>query len=86
MHRTFYTQMLIRKFSNGKELTGGLGAGRSKKVGEESAKESQQKVKETIDGADMVFVTCGLGGGTGTGSAPQIAQQAKKKGALTVES
>ncbi len=68
----------------GKELTGGLGAGADPKVGEESAKESQQKVKESVKGSDMVFITCGLGGGTGTGSAPVIAQQAKKEGALTV--
>ena len=68
----------------GKELTGGLGAGADPKVGEESAKESQQKVKQTVSGADMVFITCGLGGGTGTGSAPVIAQTAKKEGALTV--
>ncbi|MFQ3307875.1 MAG: cell division protein FtsZ [Candidatus Nanohaloarchaea archaeon] len=68
----------------GKELTGGLGAGADPKVGEESAKESQQKIKQSVDGADMVFITCGLGGGTGTGSAPVIAEQAKKQGALTV--
>ena len=68
----------------GKELTQGLGAGADPKVGEESAKESQQKIKQSVDGADMVFITCGLGGGTGTGSAPVIAEQAKKEGALTV--
>lgn len=73
-----------RKVLIGKELTGGLGAGADPKVGEESAKESQQKIKKTVDGADMVFITCGLGGGTGTGSAPVIAQTAKKEGALTV--
>ena len=68
----------------GKELTKGLGAGADPKVGEESAKESQQKVKQQVEGSDMVFITCGLGGGTGTGSAPVIAEQAKKEGALTV--
>ncbi|PSH00623.1 MAG: cell division protein FtsZ [Nanohaloarchaea archaeon SW_7_46_7] len=68
----------------GKELTGGLGAGADPKVGEESAKESQQKIKQSVEGSDMVFITCGLGGGTGTGSAPVIAEQAKKQGALTV--
>ncbi len=73
-----------KKVLIGKELTGGLGAGANPKVGEESAKESQQKIKESVRGADMVFITCGLGGGTGTGSAPVIAQQAKKEGALTV--
>jgi cell division protein FtsZ len=73
-----------KKVLIGKELTGGLGAGADPKVGEESAKESQQQVKQSIDGADMVFITCGLGGGTGTGSAPVIAEQAKKQDALTV--
>lgn len=73
-----------KKVLIGKELTGGLGAGADPKVGEESAKESQQKVKDAVSGADMVFITCGLGGGTGTGSAPIIAQTAKKEGALTV--
>jgi len=73
-----------KKVLIGKELTQGLGAGADPKVGEESAKESQQKVKQTVKGADMVFVTCGLGGGTGTGSLPVIAEQAKKEGALTV--
>ena len=73
-----------KKVLIGKELTGGLGAGADPKVGEESAKESQQKVKSSIEGADMVFITCGLGGGTGTGSAPVIAEQAKKQDALTV--
>ncbi len=73
-----------KKVLIGKELTGGLGAGADPKVGEESAKESQNKVKQSVKGSDMVFVTCGLGGGTGTGAAPVIAQQAKKEGALTV--
>lgn len=73
-----------KKVLIGKELTGGLGAGADPKVGEESAKESQNQVKDAVSGADMVFITCGLGGGTGTGSAPVIAQTAKKEDALTV--
>jgi len=73
-----------KKVLVGKELTGGLGAGANPKVGEEAAKESEQELKGIIKGADMVFVTCGLGGGTGTGSAPVIADIAKKLGALTV--
>jgi len=68
----------------GKALTGGLGAGADPKIGEEAAKESKNDVKKVVDGADMVFVTCGLGGGTGTGSAPIVADLAKKSGALTV--
>ncbi|KHO47550.1 MAG: cell division protein FtsZ 1 [archaeon GW2011_AR5] len=68
----------------GKEITGGLGAGADPKVGEESAKESRNEIKKVIEGCDMIFVTCGLGGGTGTGSLPVAADIAKKSGALTV--
>ncbi|MFH1420818.1 MAG: cell division protein FtsZ [Candidatus Aenigmatarchaeota archaeon] len=68
----------------GKEITGGLGAGADPKIGEEAAKESKNEIKSALENSDMVFVTCGLGGGTGTGSAPVIADIAKKLGALTV--
>ncbi len=68
----------------GRELTGGLGAGADPKIGSEAAKESKEDIKKAIEGADMVFVTCGLGGGTGTGAAPIVADIAKKTGALTV--
>ena len=68
----------------GKETTGGLGAGSIPQVGEEAAKESEQDIKHALTGADMVFITGGLGGGTGTGSMPIIADVAKKLGCLTV--
>lgn len=68
----------------GKELTGGLGAGADPKVGMEAAKESKEEIKKALKGADMVFITAGLGGGTGTGSAPVVAEVAKKMGALTI--
>jgi cell division protein FtsZ len=68
----------------GKEITGGLGAGGEPKIGQESAKESKDDIKKVLEGSDLVFVTCGLGGGTGTGSAPIIAEVAKKVGALTI--
>jgi len=68
----------------GKELTLGLGAGSNPKIGEEAAHESEQDIKKLLAGSDMVFVTCGLGGGTGTGAAPIIAELAKKQGALTI--
>lgn len=68
----------------GKEITGGLGAGSDPKVGEAAAKESKETIKKGLEGADMVFITCGLGGGTGTGSAPIVAELSKKIGALTV--
>jgi len=68
----------------GRELTQGLGAGSNPKVGEESAKESEHEIKEALQGADMVFITAGMGGGTGTGAAPVIADAAKKAGILTI--
>ena len=68
----------------GREITGGLGAGSLPQVGEEAAKENEHEIKARLQGADMVFITCGLGGGTGTGSVPVIAEIAKKLGALTV--
>jgi len=73
-----------RKVLIGRHLTKGLGAGSVPKVGEEAARESEQDLRGTIGHADMVFVTCGLGGGTGTGSAPVVAQIAKESGALTI--
>ena len=68
----------------GKELTQGLGAGSNPKVGEEAAKESEMEIRKRLSGSDMIFITCGLGGGTGTGAAPFIAGLAKKQGALTI--
>ncbi len=73
-----------KKVLIGKELTSGLGAGSIPQVGEEAARESEREVKDALKGADMVFLTCGLGGGTGTGSLPVVADTAKKMGALTV--
>ncbi len=73
-----------KKILLGRELTGGLGAGSIPKVGEEAARESEHDIKKALEGADMVFITCGLGGGTGTGSSPVVAEIAKKSGALTV--
>lgn len=68
----------------GKETTKGLGAGADPKLGEEAAKESKKDIQKSIGRADMIFVTCGLGGGTGTGALPVIAETGKKGGALTV--
>jgi len=73
-----------QKILIGRETCGGLGAGGEPEIGEESAEESEDLIREKLDGADMVFVTCGLGGGTGTGSAPIISKLAKKIGALTI--
>lgn len=73
-----------QKILIGKELTQGLGAGSNPKIGEESAKESESEIKKKISGSDMIFITCGLGGGTGTGAAPEVSRIAKKQGALTI--
>ncbi|MFH1072995.1 MAG: cell division protein FtsZ [Nanoarchaeota archaeon] len=73
-----------KKILLGKELTKGLGAGSIPKIGEEATREAEHEIKTALSGADMVFITCGLGGGTGTGSVPIIAEIAKKLGALTV--
>jgi cell division protein FtsZ len=79
----FYSQS-GKKILLGRQTSKGLGAGGEPSVGEECAEESEDEIREELEGADMVFVTCGLGGGTGTGSAPIIAKIAKKLGALTV--
>ena len=79
----FYSQS-GKKLLLGKKTCHGLGAGGDPDVGEESAEESEDEIRDELEGSDMVFVTCGLGGGTGTGSAPVIAKLAKKAGALTV--
>jgi len=68
----------------GRELTSGLGAGSNPKIGQEAAKESESELKKKLSGSDMVFITCGLGGGTGTGAAPVVASIAKNQGALTI--
>ncbi len=72
------------KVQLGAEITKGLGAGSDPEVGKKAAIESQERLREILDGADMVFVTAGLGGGTGTGGAPVVAEIAKELGALTV--
>src|SRR3989338_2966885 len=73
-----------KKILIGKETCNGLGAGSNPKKGEEAAKEQQSEIKRHIKGADMVFITCGLGGGSGTGAAPVVAEIAKKSGCLVV--
>lgn len=72
------------KIQLGLELTGGLGAGAKPEVGREAALETKEELEHALEGADMVFVTCGMGGGTGTGAAPVIADIAQQLGALTV--
>ena len=72
------------KIQLGIELTHGLGAGSKPEIGKEAALESKEEIEEALKGADMIFITCGMGGGTGTGAAPVIAEIAQNLGALTV--
>ena len=68
----------------GKEITNGLGAGAKPEIGREAALEDRDKLREILKGTDMVFITAGMGGGTGTGAAPIVAKLAKEMGILTV--
>lgn len=72
------------KIQIGKDSTRGLGAGADPEIGRKAAEENKEEIYEALKGSDMVFVTCGMGGGTGTGAAPLVAQIAKELGALTV--
>lgn len=73
-----------RKILIGRDVTAGLGAGNDPKKGEAAAREEESTIKDHLYGSDMVFVTCGLGGGTGTGAVPVVSETAKKLGALTL--
>ena len=68
----------------GGDITKGLGAGANPEIGRQAALEDRARISELLDGADMVFITAGMGGGTGTGAAPVVAQIAKEMGVLTV--
>lgn len=73
-----------RKIHIGKNLTRGLGAGMNAELGKQAAEETRDDIQEAVKGSDMVFITCGMGGGTGTGAAPTVAKIARELGALTV--
>lgn len=73
-----------QKILIGREISKGLGAGSNPRIGAEAAKEQQQEIKQKLSNSDLIFVTCGLGGGTGTGAAPVVAEIAKKQGALVI--
>ncbi len=79
-----HKSMAEHKIQMGEQLTKGLGAGANPEVGCNAALESEAQIREALEGADMVFITAGMGGGTGTGSAPVVARIAKEMGALTV--
>ena len=78
------TSICKNKIQLGPKLTNGLGAGGEPQVGEKAAEEAQQEITQALEGADMVFVTAGMGGGTGTGAAPIVAKIAKDLGILTI--
>lgn len=73
-----------RKIHIGRNLTRGLGTGMDPDLGKQAAEETREEIQEALKGSDMVFVTCGMGGGTGTGAAPAVAKMARELGALTV--
>ena len=72
------------KLQIGEKITHGLGAGMNPEIGARAAKETQEEISKTLQGADMVFIACGLGGGTGSGASPIIAEIAQNQGALTI--
>lgn len=78
------TSPVENKILLGRDLTGGLGAGGNPEIGKKAAQENEAEIREAIKGSDMVFITAGLGGGTGTGAAPYVARIAKEEGVLTV--
>lgn len=82
--QALYSSYAENKINIGRATTGGLGAGSNPEMGKKAADESYEEIKAALEGADMVFVTCGLGWGTGTGAAPVVAEIAKEIGALTV--
>ncbi|MFA7315537.1 MAG: cell division protein FtsZ [Candidatus Paceibacterota bacterium] len=79
-----HNSLAEKKVHLGKNLTKGLGAGMNPEIGKRAAEETKAEIQDVIKGADMVFIACGMGGGTGTGAAPVIAQAAKEQGILTV--
>jgi cell division protein FtsZ len=79
-----HNSLAEKKVHLGKNLTKGLGTGMNPEVGRRAAEETKAEIQDVIKGADMVFIACGMGGGTGTGAAPIVAQAAKEQGILTV--
>lgn len=82
--QALHASLASKKIHLGESVSRGLGAGMNPDVGERSAEESQNEIREVLKGADMVFITCGLGGGTGSGAGPKVAEIARELGILTV--
>jgi len=79
-----HNSLAEKKIHIGKNLTKGLGAGMNPEIGKKAAEETKSEIQDVIKGADMIFIACGMGGGTGTGAAPIVARAAKEQGILTV--
>src|SRR4051812_29497039 len=79
-----HNSLAKKKIHIGKNVTRGLGTGMNPELGRRAVEETKEELQEALKGADMVFITCGLGGGTGTGASPIVARVAKEIGALTV--
>src|SRR5476651_2475995 len=79
-----HNSLAKKKIHIGKNLTRGLGAGMNSDIGKRAAEETKEEIQQSMKGSDMVFIACGMGGGTGTGAAPIVAKTAKELGALTV--
>ncbi|MDI3500265.1 MAG: cell division protein FtsZ, partial [Thermoanaerobacter sp.] len=82
--QALYLSKAETKIQIGEKLTKGLGAGANPEIGKKAAEESREEIERVIKGADMIFITSGMGGGTGTGAAPVVAEIAKELGILTV--
>ena len=82
--QALYLSQSTQKIQIGEKLTKGLGAGANPEIGEKAAEESREEIAQSLKGADMVFITAGMGGCTGTGAAPIVAELAKELGILTV--
>ena len=82
--QALYLSKADKKIQIGEKLTKGLGAGANPDIGKKAAEESKHEVEESLKGADMIFITAGMGGGTGTGAAPVVAEVSKNLGILTV--
>jgi len=82
--QALFNSLAPKKLNIGKIITQWLGAGSDPDTGKKAAEESREEIKDALEWADMIFITCGLGGGTGTGAAPVVAEISKELGALTV--
>ena len=84
MHKHYFNLLQSGRVQLGQNLTRGLGAGGNPSIGQKAAEESRDELQQSLEGSDLVFIAAGMGGGTGTGAAPVVAEVAKQSGALTI--